>query len=128
MSDLRTWLSDINVLVLPVVAAVGAFGREMFDWLRGRRAAESELTRTDMEVGRALRDELRAEIQRQDARIEEQEAECRRRMDEMEQRLRAVQHEADEARAEAGRLRAALKTAEKTIASLRRQFEALKAA
>jgi|GEM_PF-6812217 len=125
---LKEWLSDINLLVLPLIAALGAFGRELVDWFRGRRTDAAQATRSDMEVGKALRDELLAEIARQDAKIERRDEECQRRLDAMELRLKSVQSEADSAgeearslRVEATSLRAALGHAEKLIAALKRK-------
>lgn len=122
---LKDWLADINLLLLPFIAAIGALGRETFDWLRGRRTTAAEIARTDMEVGKALRDELRAEIARQDAMIERQDAECQRRLDILDGRLKAVQQEADNAREEARSLRAALDQAERLIATLKGQVASL---
>jgi len=129
---LKEWLTDINLLVLPLIAALGAFGRELVDWVRGRRSDAAQATRTDMEVGKALRDELLAEIARQDAKIERQDEECQRRLDVMESRLKMVQSEADTARQEAQllrkeatSLRSALDHAEKLIATLKTQVAQL---
>jgi hypothetical protein len=122
---LKEWLTDINLLVLPLIAALGAFGRELVDWVRGRRSDAAQATRSDMEVGKALRDELLAEIARQDAKIERQDAECQRRLDQMERRLKDVRTEADSARQEAQDLREALTHAEKLIATLKRQVAEL---
>lgn len=122
---LNEWLTDINLLVLPLIAALGAFGRELVDWVRGRRSDAAQATRTDMEVGKSLRDELLAEIARQDRKIDQQDAECQRRLDAMEGRLKAVQTEADAARQEAQQLREALTHAEKLIATLKRKVAEL---
>lgn len=126
---IKEWLTDINLLVLPAIAAIGAFGRELVDWLRGRRTDAAQAARSDMEVGKSLRDELLAEIARQDAKIERQDAECQRRLEAMETRLKTVQAEADAAaeearslRKEAISLREALDHAEALIAGLKRQL------
>ncbi len=116
---LKDKLADINLLVLPIIAALGVFGRELVDWLRGRRTDAAQAIRSDMEVGKALRDELLAEIARQDAKIERNDAECQRRLSAMEQRLKVVHTEADTARQEAHDLREALTHAEKLIATLK---------
>lgn len=118
-------LSDINLLVIPLMAAIGAGGREMVEWVRGRRSDAAQASRSDMEVGKALRDELLAEIARQDAKIERQDEECGRRLDAMEKRLKEVQKDAYDAAEEARSLRQALDHAEKVIAALKRQIAQL---
>jgi peptidoglycan hydrolase CwlO-like protein len=122
---LKEWLQDVNLLLLPLIAAVGAFGREVVEWVRGRRTDAAQAQRSDMEVGKALRDELLAEIARQDAKIDKADEECQRRLDAIDKRMRAVQAEADRAGEEARSLRAALDHAEKLIATLKKQVAEL---
>lgn len=125
MSSLKPLLEEINLVLLPVVAAAGAFLRELVGWLRGNKIEEAQALRSDMEVGKALRDELLQEIARQDAQIRRAEEECAHRIAAMESILEAVQKEADIARDLVKQLRTQLDEAERTIDALKKQVAIL---
>lgn len=128
----KEWLDSAHLLVLALFSGLGAFAREILTWLRGARRDRAEIARSDLEVGRALRDELHAEIERLRAELHRQDAECQLRLEALEASLKTVRLEAEQAaeeahamRREAERLGDALKDAQAMIRTLKRQVQAL---
>ena len=89
---------------VPVLATlIAGLGGSLFTWARMRRRDDAEVERvhaeteaSDAEVGRLLREELRAEIAKLRAEQERRDAECERRLKAMEAALddarRVAQH------------------------------------
>lgn len=91
---MRELLPHIPVLATLAAGVVGS----LFTWARMRRRDEAEVERvhaeteaSDAEVGRLLREELRAEIAKLRAEQERRDAECERRLKAMEQTLADAQ-------------------------------------
>lgn len=64
--------------------ALGALGRTLFDWLRGWR----EAAKSDAEIARELRDELRKEIADLRDRLDEERRTCDERIEAQEHMIR----------------------------------------
>lgn len=104
-------------------AIVGAIGA-IWTWLRNRPSAEAELAKSDAEIGKALRDELRGEIDRMRETIEEQDQHCQKRLDAMNVRLIGLETENTHLRESLGKAEALIATLKRQVAALSKQAAA----
>lgn len=83
VSDLE---GGVLAAVLAAATALGALGREVVGWLKGWR----EAVKSDAEIARELRDELRKEIAELRDRLDEERRSCDERIEAQEKMIGAL--------------------------------------
>jgi Sec-independent protein translocase protein TatA len=77
--------------LLAAATALGAFGREVFGWLKGWRDGAREAVKSDAQIARELRDELRKDIDDLRQQLLDERKTCDERIGRQEVRVKELE-------------------------------------